>query len=208
MYVPKYFAETDVGRLHQLIEEYSFGTLICPQPSGALEIAHLPFMLDRDRGPQGTLMAHVACANSIWQTFNETHHAVTIFQGPNGYISSSWYTSCDDVPTWNYAVVHVYGRPRLTGEAELSALLDRLVDTHERRSRTTWSTAEVPEEALTGMKSQILSFEIEITELVGKFKLGQNRSPADRAGAVAGLRARANPLDGELARFMEETFRE
>ena len=208
MYMPKYFAETNVERLHQLVEEYSFGTLVCPRPSGALEIAHLPFMLDRNRGPWGTLLAHVACANPIWQTFAEAHNAVTIFQGPNGYISSSWYTSCDDVPTWNYAVVHAYGRPRLTGEAELSALLTRLVETHERRSRTSWSTAEVPAEALETMMSQILSFEIEITELVGKFKLGQNRSVADRAGAAAGLRARGNPLDDELARFMEETFRE
>jgi transcriptional regulator len=208
MYVPKYFAETDVEQLHQLIEEYSFGTLICPQPSGALEIAHLPFMLDRNRGPQGTLVAHVACANSIWQTFDETHNAVTIFQGPNGYISSSWYTSCDDVPTWNYAVVHAYGRPRLTGEAALTALLTRLVDTHERLSRTSWSMNEVPEEALQDMKLQIVSFEIEITELVGKFKLGQNRSQADRKGAVAGLRARGNPLDEELAHFMEGTVRE
>lgn len=207
MYTPRDFAERSLEKLQWFIETFSFGALICPDPSGAPQVAHVPFMLDRHRGPQGTLVSHVARANSIWRLFDGGGPTITVFQGPHGYISPSWYTSCDDVPTWNYTVVHAYGTPRLLGDAELTSALESLVERHERSSQTSWSIDDLPAGSFEKMKSQIVGFEIEISKLEGKFKLGQNRTTEDRHGAIAGLRSRGQHLDNELAQLTADTLR-
>ena len=113
MYLPKAFAEPDLATLHDLVEAHAFGVLVVPSAAGPPEISHLPFLLDRTRGPHGTLYAHTARANPIWRGFDGRAGALAVFQGPHGYVSPSWYASRDDVPTWNYAVVHAHGAPRL-----------------------------------------------------------------------------------------------
>ena len=114
MYIPSRHAETDVGVLHALVREHPFGAWVTLGAEGLIA-NHLPFVLDAAQGPYGTLRAHVARANPVWQTLSTTVPSIVMFQGPQSYISPSWYpTKQIDgkvVPTWNYAVVHAHGTP-------------------------------------------------------------------------------------------------
>src|SRR5579884_2986746 len=139
MYIPKAFRQDDLATLHKLMRECSFATLITQQDGTPLA-THLPFILDAERGPYGTLFGHIARANSQWHTFEEGQEALVIFQGPHAYITPSWYEAKLAVPTWNYAVVHAYGVPRLIEDKTvLSGLLQTLVQTYEAGFETPWT---------------------------------------------------------------------
>lgn len=208
MYTPRYTAEGNLSKLHSLIDDYSFGTLICQGAGGRLEITHVPFVLDKQRGPHGTLLSHVARANPIWHVFENAQQVVVIFQGPHGYISPSWYTSRLEVPTWNYAVVHAYGTPRLLAGDDLTALLAQMVGKYEQGNLNPWGLDDLPAEMLAEMEAEIVGFELEIARLEGKFKLSQNRSLQDRQGAIAGVSRRGGVLDIGLARLMRGALEE
>jgi len=186
MYIPKAFREDDINTLHNLIQEYSFATLIT-QHEGMPFATHLPFLLDTQRGPHGTLLAHMARANTQWHDFNSEQEVLTIFQGPHAYISPSWYEVELSVPTWNYAAVHAYGIPRLieNGE-ELYKLLKILIETHEAQFKNPWPF-QLPDDYLQKMIRGIVGFEIEITRLEGKFKMSQNRTESERENVIASL---------------------
>ena len=189
MYLPDAFRESRPDVLHALIRENSFGTLVSTQ-DGQIEVTHLPFLLDPDRGPQGTLLGHVARANSQWRSFQGDLEVLTIFQGPHAYISPAWYGDHPSVPTWNYAAVHVYGVPHLIEDpAQAEQLLRRLVETYETASGTGW-TMDLPADYLDGMVRAIVAFEIPIARIQGKLKLNQNRSTDDRKSVVSGLEQR------------------
>jgi transcriptional regulator len=204
MYTPTSFRQTDRERLFALIESYSFGTLVVPDGTGGAEISHLPFVLDRDRGPHGTLRLHVARANPIWKLALERQRAVAVFSGPHAYISPRWYEPAPaNVPTWNYAVAHVHGS--VTGpmaDAELLALLERLVDVHERGAEAPWEIANVDPTARQQLLKAIVGLSIAIEHIEGKFKLSQNRPEADQRRVRAALLQRGGVDDGELARLM------
>src|SRR5688572_23601686 len=107
MYIPATFAETDRNKLFEFIEQYSFATLV--STSGAEPIAsRLPFLFDRQAGPHGRLLGHMARANPQWKTADGTR-VLVMFDGPHAYISPTWYESRQVVPTWNYVAVHAYG---------------------------------------------------------------------------------------------------
>ncbi len=206
MYVPELFVESDLARLHNLIDEYNFATLYC-QPGGEPpEIVHMPFILDRTCGPNGLLLGHVARANPVWRLFDGSTSAVIVFQGPHGYISPAWYTSRQQVPTWNYAVVHAYGKPRLLPESEVPDFLQRLVEKHEGTAESAWRMSGLSQEFLNHMMQQIVVFSMAIDRLAGKFKLSQNRTAPDRRGAINGLRARGDLFDRALIELMEEAL--
>ena len=186
MYIPKAFREDDINTLHNLIQEYSFATLIT-QHEGMPFATHLPFLLDTQRGPHGTLLAHMARANTQWHDFNSEQEVLTIFQGPHAYISPSWYEVELSVPTWNYAVVHAYGIPRLIEDGEeLYKLLKILIETHEAQFKNPWPF-QLPDDYLQKMIRGIVGFEIEITRLEGKFKMSQNRTESERENVIASL---------------------
>src|SRR5688572_28710499 len=110
MYTPELFRERDTGRLHDLIDANPFGMLLA-RADGTVEIAHVPFVLDRDAAPSGRLRVHVARANPIWKLAAAGRPLVAVFSGPHAYVSASWYEApLEQVPTWNYAVVHAHGR--------------------------------------------------------------------------------------------------
>src|SRR5579883_1311310 len=113
MYLPKHFEENRVEVLHDLIASHPFGTLVISTDQG-LQANHIPFLIERAPEPFGTLYAHVARANPVWRDLSANEEALAIFQGPQGYISPSWYATKQEtgmvVPTWNYAVVHAHGR--------------------------------------------------------------------------------------------------
>lgn len=203
MWVPKAFAETDRGRLFDLVRSNSFGLLVTMR-DGAPEASHLPFLLDDDRGENGTLIAHMARANGQWRSFDGITEALAIFQGPHAYVSPRWYDpTVNSVPTWNYAAVHAYGIPALVEDpARVRAILERLIETHEAGEAAPWRMDSRPEDYLEGMMRGVAAFEIPIKRLEGKFKLNQNHPEGNRRGAIAGLRGTDDPLSHAIAELM------
>ena len=203
MYIPKAFREDDISAIHTLIREYSFAALIT-QREGVPFATHLPFMLDAERGPNGTLLAHMARANPQWHDFASAQEVLVIFQGPHAYISPSWYEVELSVPTWNYAVAHAYGLPRLIEDQEkLYDLLKILIQTHEAQFETPWPF-QLSDDYLKKMMRGIVGFEIEITRLEGKFKLSQNRSETERENVIAALQESPDTLAvAELMRSVD-----
>jgi transcriptional regulator len=188
IYLPDVFHETNLDALHALIESHSFATLISPDAIEPM-ITHLPLLLDRGRGAQGTLIGHFARANPHWRKLHERSDAIAVFHGPHAYVSPSWYGVHPSVPTWNYAVVHAVGRARLTHEPQaLEHITTRLVETFENQRPEPWRS-ELPQDFHQRMLGAIVGFEIEIAQLSGKFKLSQNRSVDDRRRVVTALEA-------------------
>ena len=150
----------------------------------------------------------MAIANSHWKDL-ESVDVLCIFHGPHGYISPSWYVDPGNVPTWNYAVVHAHGRAKLIRDTEgIEAILSKLVERHESQFENPWHY-ELPEEARVKLIKAIIGFEIEISSIEGKFKLSQNRSAPDRAGAIQGAEqhyGKSNPAF--VAMMMAEEFKE
>jgi transcriptional regulator len=199
MYVPKAFREDDQARLHGFLAAWSFALLVT-DVDGVPGATHLPLVLDAGAGPHGTLIGHVARANPQWQTFDGTRQALAIFQGPHAYVSPNWYATTPAVPTWNYAAVHAYGRPRvLEGAAATRDAVSRLVAIHD----PAWRIADQPEEFIAGMLRGIVAFAMPIERLEGKLKLSQNRPAADRPGIVRALRA-----GGEVQRAVADMVAE
>jgi transcriptional regulator len=203
MYIPKAFREDDVKKLHKLMQEYSFATLVTQQ-NGVPVATHLPFLLDSERGPYGTLMAHMARANTQWRTFDGEQEALVIFQGPHAYISPSWYEVELSVPTWNYAAVHAYGVPRIIDDkAVLYELLKALIQMHEAQLEKRWDF-QLPEDYLQKMMQGIVGFEIQITRLEGKFKMSQNRTASEQQRVIAALRDSEDAVNIGVAGLMSE----
>jgi transcriptional regulator len=201
MYLPKSFQIEDLPELHAFMRAYNFASLVT-QHAGAPFASHLPFTLDAERGAHGTLLAHMARANPQWRDFAAGGEALVIFQGPHAYISPSWYETHPSVPTWNYAVVHAYGVPRVVEDhASLHRMLEALVDTHEAAFAQPWRM-ELPHEYLDKMMRAVVGFEIEITRLEGKLKLSQNRSERDQHLVAQALEQSEHPLDLDVAELM------
>jgi len=193
MYIPKAFREDDLNTLHKFMREYSFATLIT-QHEGVPFATHLPFILDAQRGQNGSLLAHMARANPQWHDFASEQEVLVIFQGPHAYVSPSWYEVELSVPTWNYAVVHAYGIPRLLEDnEELYKLLKILIETHEAQFESPWPF-QLPDDYLQKMMHGIVGFEIEITRLEGKFKMSQNRTESERENVIAALQESSDTL--------------
>lgn len=202
-YIPPAFREPREAVLHEVIRQHSFGTLIS-QVEGELFATHLPFGLLPDAGPHGTLVAHLARANPQWHSFAESE-LLAIFQGPHAYISPSWYTTPVAVPTWNYVAVHAYGRARIVSDpAAVQQMLRELVATYESGFDQPWTMDGLPDGYAEQLATGVVAFEIEITHLEGKFKLSQNRSTADLASAINGLRQHGGTDGRAVAQMMEE----
>jgi len=202
VYTPAYFRVTDRAVLHGLMDRFSFATLVTTH-DGCPIATHLPFLVYPDYSEHGTLISHMARANQQWRDFARGDEALVIFQGPHAYISPSWYEEHPSVPTWNYAVVHAYGVPRvIDDEARVRDALRALVDQHEAGFDEPWPM-DLPDEYVRKMARGIVAFEIPISRLEGKFKLSQNRSARDREGVGAALTASGNAIDRELAGLMQ-----
>lgn len=201
MYVPASFAETDLPTLHELMRRHDFATLVTVA-DGVPTASHLPFLLEAGDTEKGTLLGHVARANPQWRGFADSA-ALVVFSGPHAYVSPTWYAAGHNVPTWNYAVVHAYGRARVIEDAEEArSVIRRLVDRHEGGRPDAWSMESVPDDFVSRLLAAIVVFEIPIERLEGKFKLNQNKKPEDRAGVVANLRRQGGPEATALADLM------
>ena len=202
MYVPPSFSETDQAKLHEFIDQHSFATLI----SQALDepvATHLPLLLNRGQGPQGTLISHMARANGHWQTAAD-QQVLVIFHGPHAYISPSWYESANVVPTWNYVAVHVYGILRLIEDQNrLSELIRQMVLRYESTQPNPWVLDSQDEAFVSKMMNAIVGFEVEINRIEGKWKLSQNH-PSERREKVVHQLRKSDDLDArQIADLMD-----
>jgi len=210
MYLPGAFEESRTDVLHDLVRAHPLGAVATVR-DGSIAVDHIPFLLDATAGALGTLHGHVARANALWRELAGGRECLVVFTGPDAYISPSWYPGKHEhgrvVPTWNYAVVHARGTPRVFDDADwVRAHLAKLTATQEARSAEPWQLADAPEDFVTGMIGHVVGIELPIAALAGKWKVGQNRSSADRAGVVAGLRRRGDAADLAMAALVEATI--
>lgn len=188
------------------MEANSFATVVTVSSAGMVA-THLPLILDRSRGPSGTLEGHIARANPQAAETLADQDALVIFTGPHAYISPSWYATTAEhgkvVPTWNYVAVHAYGLVRFQeGHEFLSRHLEALVTRHEAGRENPWSISDAPPQYIAQLARAIVGFEIPITRIEGKWKMSQNRPEADIDGVIAGLGASASLHDREVAEIV------
>ncbi len=209
MYQVSHFAEQRVDRLHAFIAQHPLGSLITLDAGGALQANTIPFVIDASPHGPGVLRAHVARANPVWRDTRIETPVLVMFQGPQGYISPSWYPSKRAngkvVPTWNYTLVQARGTLRAIDDAAwLRAFVERLTNRFEATSAVPWQVSDAPADFIEQMLRAIVGIEIELTSLVGKWKLSQNRGAADREGVVAGLQELAEREGDASAAAMAE----
>jgi len=195
---------TNRNALFSLIDTQPLGTWVCQGASG-LAVNHIPFLLDRDRGPNGTLLGHVARANTVWREWAADAACVVAFQGPQAYITPGWYPGKAShgrvVPTWNYTAAHAHGVARVIDDQDrLLDLLTRLTDAQESQRPEPWRVTDAPADFIHQMLHAIVGIEIPIHRLEGRLKASQDEVWADREGTVCGLRA----CPGETAKAMAD----
>ena len=191
MYQPPHFREDRIEVQHTLIRSHPLGLLVTAGPGG-LMANPIPFLVYPDESDLGTLRAHVARGNPQWRELGAVEECLVVFQGPHSYVSPSWYATKQEtgkvVPTWNYATVHAWGRPRIIEDAGwLRRQLDDLTASQENRRVPPWAPADAPEPFIASQMKGIIGVEIPVARIEGKWKVSQNRPEADRAGVVAGL---------------------
>jgi transcriptional regulator len=206
MYIPKQFEETRVDVMHELIRARPFATLVTLAPDG-LTADHIPFLISEKPAPFGTLQGHVARSNPLWREESRTGDALVVFQGPQGYISPSWYATKKEtgkvVPTWNYAIVHAAGPLRaIENRAWLRDLVERLTAHNETAVSEQWKVSDAPEEYVEKMLENIVGIEIPIVRLSGKWKVSQNQPAANRASVIDALQASGHPEAAQMAQLI------
>jgi len=207
VYIPKHFAQGSVEAMHALMAANPFAMLITLGAEG-LCANHIPMELSREPSPYGTLSGHVARSNPLWRESSNGAEALVVFQGPNAYITPSWYPSKKEtgkvVPTWNYAVVHAHGQVRMIDDARwVKAHIGKLTHHQEASFAQPWAVSDAPGEYTEKMFGGVVGIEILITRLVGKWKVSQNRTAADQAGVVAGLRELGDAEALQMAELVE-----
>lgn len=201
MYVPPAYRETHAEVLHALVRAHPLGTLVTAGAAG-LTANLIPFDLVETAGGM-VLRAHLARANPQCDDLRAGAETLVIFQGPEAYVTPSWYAAKAEhgrvVPTWNYAVVQVRGRPLVFDAPDwLAAQVGRLTEGHEAGRAHPWAVSDAPEAYITGQLRAIVGLEIPIERIEGKWKMSQNRSEADRSGVAEGLRAEGAEAAADL----------
>jgi transcriptional regulator len=202
MFLPDHFRIEDVAEMHALMRARPFAALVSTTQAG-LYGTHLPTVL-KEEGTFGTIECHLSRANPHWKDLAEGGEAMMIFQGPDGYITPNWYATKaatgKAVPTWNYAIVHAYGRPAVMKEKDwLLRHVTELSDQQERSEAHPWKVSDAPASYVDVMLRGIVGFRFEITRLEGKWKMSQNRETQDRIAVIEGLKARATGDDLAIA---------
>lgn len=205
MYLPKHFSVEDPAVLAQLISEYPLATII-GNLDGRFEINHLPLMLSPDKTK---LYGHIARMNPLTKVASSSNATVTaIFHGPNAYVTPAWYPSKQEsgkvVPTWNYAAVHVEGFITLIDDPKwIRGHVSEMTNIHEPTYQSIWKLDDAPEDYVQTMLKVIIGIEIEVTSLIGKFKLSQNRPPQDYDAVVEQIQKSPKEVLQEILQFMK-----
>lgn len=206
MYVPRQFREERPEVLALAVRRIQFATLVTPGPDG-LQVSHVPMVLKEAEDGAWTLETHVARPNPHWKLAGTDAASVAVFQGPQAYVSPSWYATKREhgkvVPTWNYIAVHAHGRlEAVEGEAWLLAHLDDLTDANEAGRERPWAVADAPGDFVHGLVRAIVGLRLRVERRDGAWKMIQHRSEGDRAGTIGGLEA--EPHGRAVAEVMRE----
>ena len=202
MYIHPINLWQDEPQILAFIRQNAFGTLVAQvdqRPHGT----HLPFVLDKNSDGKAVLTGHIARANPQWKSIPDQSEVLVMFQGPHAYISSSWYNH-ENVPTWNYLAVHVYGKIRIIEGEELLDHLKTLVNTHEEGRPNRVTVEGMSDNYLQGQIRALVGFEIVITEVQASAKLSQNRDETNYNNIVAQLSNSDLDLHKKIASEMKE----
>ena len=207
MYIHKLFEETRIDVKHDLMRQYSLGALIASTASG-LEADNIPFEIDTSTGELGTLRCHFGRSHPIWKSLCTDTEVMAIFQGPNAYISPRWYVAGQQsgkiLPSWNYAVVHAYGQPRIVDDTDwLLKHLSALTDQNEARQRRPWKLTEASAEFVQRSAEHLVGMEIPVRRLLGKWFVSQQRTVADRENLAKSLRDSPYDVSAATAALIE-----
>ena len=206
MYRPDHFRVEDVAQMQALMRARPFAALISAGSGLGLYASHLPTVL-KTEGDYGVIECHLARANPHCKELGSVGEALMMFQGAEGYITPNWYPtkaqSGKVVPTWNYAVVHAYGRPEVVDDPQwLHRHVTELTAQQEKSEAKPWAVSDAPEKFIAAMLRGIVGFRFVIARLEGKWKMSQNREMPDREGVVKGLRSRQGGDDLDIADYV------
>lgn len=200
MYIPKYFKVTDFDEIRDFMKRNSFGTIVTAQ-QGKPIATHLPLELHK-RGDDYYITGHMAYANPQWRTFENNHeHVLVIYQGPHAYISSSWYQS-ENVPTWNYQSVHVYGTASIMNEQELQEDLALLLKKYEQHRKNPVLWENLSSQTKKQIKG-VVGFKIKVQEVQAAYKLSQNRNQEDYYNIIDKLYEEGDLNSQQMAEVMK-----
>jgi transcriptional regulator len=203
MYIPKQYIENDDQKLYEFIKANSFGIIVSANKK--LRGTHLPFVISKkDNG--WILTSHMAKANPQWKEFENSEEVLIIFQGPHAYISPSFYEKKTNVPTWNYVAVHAYGTPKiLNSEEESLKVLEAMILQYEEQYYSQWKT--LPTDYVRNMVKEIVSFEISISTLEGKYKLSQNKTKKEQQNIIESFEKSDDSLISGVADLMKKNIK-
>ncbi len=202
MYLPAANRVDDEAVARELVRRAAAGWLVTADAEGLPVGTLLPVLWSG-----GRVVAHMAKANPQWRDLRPDQPALLICPGPDAYVSPSWYAAKAEhgrvVPTWNYTAVHLTGTVRVHEDEEwLRTAVTDLTDAHEAGRAEPWAVTDAPERFVDGQLRGIVGIELTVTRVEAKAKLGQNRSIADRAGVVDGLRGEPDPRAHAVADAM------
>lgn len=206
MYLPNHFTQKDESRIRKLIEQNGFVTLLSYPKNEKPFINHLPVIWSPEPTESNVLLGHMAKRNPQWIHFKENPDCTVLAMGGHTYITPNWYKSGRDVPTWNYAVVHLYGKIELVPDFHAQIkILTQLTNFYEKSNPQPWKF-DLPDDLKneSALTSSIISFKFVIEKVEAKFKLSQNRSTQDRAGIIEGLGQRQDDMSRLVRQMMIE----
>lgn len=200
MFIPKYFQVKNVDEVIGFMEENSFATVVTTKMGKPLA-THIPLQLQKN-GEEYFITGHLAYGNPQWKTFETSDSVLVIYQGPHAYISSSWYGH-ENVPTWNYQAVHVYGKATLLGEEELKQDLTKLLEKYEKHRENPILWDKLSPQLLDQQLKGIVGFKIKVEEIQAAYKLSQNRNEEDYQNIIKKLQEEDTINSKQLAEVMK-----
>lgn len=204
MYVPNVYKNESLNEVKDFIKANGFGILL-NSIKEKITGTHIPLELDCDHKGKDILIGHIAKANPQAKDLKNGDDVLVIFSGPHTYISSSWY-EIEEVPTWNYMAVHVYGKIKIMKDDELFSTLTKLVDKYEKNSKNPVSLKRMSDQTLKQI-SAIVGFSIEINEIQAAYKLSQNRSIADYENIISELKQSCRFQSSAIAEEMKKRIK-
>jgi len=202
MYVPKFYRTDDLEFVRTFIGENGFAILFS-QVSGRPWATHLPLLLTKDDSGKEVLTGHLSKANLQGKELENQPEVLAVFTGPHAYVSSSWYDH-ENVPTWNYLAVHVYGRIRIISGDRLKEQLGKMVDKYEKGLVNPVSVKKMSPGFLEKEMGGIIGFEIEINEVQAALKMSQNRDDRNYERIIEGLTRKGDPASQQMADLMRK----
>jgi transcriptional regulator len=200
MYIPAHFKNSNLNEVKDFIKQNSFG-ILTSQSAGSILATHIPIELSEDKDK---LVGHISRANPQWKNFNSPTEVLAIFSGPHAYISSSWYNH-ENVPTWNYIAVHVYGNIRIIEGDALFISLKNMVDKYEQTSANPIALEKMSPEYVKRAMQGIVGFEIDITKIEAAYKLSQNRDETSHGNVISELEKKQDNGSIQIAKKMKES---